>query len=80
MSADWVVVRRCTSMHEAVLLRSVLESEGIPCALPDEHTLGVHPGLTFLAGGVRVLVPAAEAERAEDLLAGVEADQEPGPG
>lgn len=74
MTEEWVLVRRCTSMHEAIVLRSVLEDAGIDCVLPDEHTLGVHPGLTFLAGGVRMLVRANDAERAEAILRGGDAD------
>jgi zinc protease len=64
----WVVLRACASMHEAIVLRSVLEGAGIDCVLPDEHSLGVHPGLTFMAGGVRLLVREDDLERAEDVL------------
>jgi hypothetical protein len=70
MTSDggWVVLRSCASMHEAIVLRSVLEGTGIDCVLPDEHSLGVHPGLTYMAGGVRLLVRAEDLERAEDVL------------
>jgi hypothetical protein len=72
----WVVLRACASMHEAIVLRSVLEGAGIDCVLPDEHSLGVHPGLTFMAGGVRLLVRAEDLERAEDVLDDIdEADE-----
>jgi hypothetical protein len=76
MADEWVLLRRCTSMHEAVVLRSVLEGAGVDCVLPDEHSLGVHPGLTLMSGGVRMLVRADDLERAAEILAEVaEADE-----
>jgi hypothetical protein len=68
MSDEWVLLKQCASMQEAVVLRSVLEGAGVECVLPDEHTLGVHPGMAYLDAGVRMLVRAEDFERAEEIL------------
>lgn len=65
---EWVLVRNCTTVHEAVFLRSVLEGSGIECFLPDEHTASIRPELSMLLGGVRILVRSSDLERAEGAL------------
>ena len=37
----WVEVRHCRWLHEAQLIKSVLEGADIEAFVPDEHTLGV---------------------------------------
>lgn len=68
MTHDWTVVRSCNSMVEAELLKSVLESAGIDAQIPDEHALGINPGLTNALGGVRLLVHDDEFARADEVL------------
>jgi GNAT superfamily N-acetyltransferase len=58
-------------LHEAQVIASVLEVEGIVAVIPDAHTLGVRPELATALGGVRVLVRASDLERANDVLAAV---------
>jgi hypothetical protein len=68
----WIVIA-IVSWAEAEVMRSKLESEGIPCLLQRESA-GVAIGLTIgPMGEVRVLVPEPLAERARDLL-GSDAD------
>jgi hypothetical protein len=69
---DWVQAWNCNWVHQAQFLKSVLESEGIDVFLPDEHALGVQPGLTAAAGGVRVMVHASDRQRAMELIESVE--------
>ena len=68
METEWVEIRRCTWLHQAQLLKSVLESAGIQVLIPNEHTIGVQPLLGVGLGGVRLLVRTSEVERAEKLL------------
>ena len=68
MDSDWVEVHRCTWPHEAALIKSVLASAGIEAIIPDEYTLAIQPFYAPALGGVRVLVPRGEAERARELL------------
>jgi hypothetical protein len=72
MDADWADVR-CTSVDEARWFRSLLEAEGIEAQIPDEHTRGLPLTDAADADSVRLLVPAADLERALELLA--EADR-----
>jgi hypothetical protein len=65
---EWVVIRSPAYVHEALFIKSLLESVGITAIVPDEHTLNVQPLYSPALGGVRVLVPAAQAERAEEVL------------
>ena len=65
-----VEVRRC-DQAEAVVVRSLLESEGIPTLLRSRLAHSVHPFTVGDQGEVVILVPASEAERARLLLARV---------
>jgi Putative prokaryotic signal transducing protein len=68
MDDDWVEVRSCTFMHEALFLQSVLDGAGIETMIPNEHTIAVNPLWTNLLGGIRVMVRPADLARASELL------------
>ncbi|HKC59812.1 MAG TPA: DUF2007 domain-containing protein [Myxococcales bacterium] len=53
---------------EAEMARGLLESNGIQALLRDEGLVGVHPLLSNAVGGVKVVVPAEDAERAREIL------------
>lgn len=72
---DLVEVRRCRDEAEALVVRSLFESEEIPCVLRSRLAHSVHPFTVGDQGEVVILVPAAEAPRAHILLARVS----PGP-
>jgi hypothetical protein len=64
---DWVTVATCAWPHEAHLLRSLLLEHDIIAVLADEH---MAHGLGSIAiGGVRVMVPLTDRERAELIIA-----------
>jgi hypothetical protein len=71
-SGEWAQVANVNWLHQALLLKSVLESEGIDVRLPDEHTVSIQPGVTTALGGIRVLVQAHELEHARTILKDVE--------
>jgi hypothetical protein len=58
-------VAECSSLDEAMLLRSLLEDSGIQASVPDELTV------TFRgqAGGLRLQVADEDAETAASILA-----------
>jgi hypothetical protein len=64
---DWMLAATCASLQEAQVLKSVLAADGIDSRLPDEYTLGVQPVASVL-GGARLLVPAGDFDRAQELL------------
>ena len=68
MESKWVEIRRCTWLHQAQLLQSVLESAGIQSLISNEHTVGIQPLLGVGLGGVQLLVKQDDVERAEKLL------------
>lgn len=68
MDDELIVIRTCTSLQEAELVKSVLESEQIHAEIPDEYAAGVQPFYGTMLGGIRVLVGAKDLERAEELL------------
>lgn len=62
-----VEVRRC-DQAEAIVVRSLFESEGIPALLRSRLAHSVHPFSVGDQGEVVVLVPASEAARSRRLL------------
>jgi hypothetical protein len=58
-------VAECSSVDEALLLRSLLEDSGIHASVPDELTVTFR-GQT---GGIRVQVDDEDAETAAGILA-----------
>ena len=63
-----VEVHRCDGA-EAVVVKSLLESEGIPTLLRSRFAHSVHPFTVGAQGEVVILVPASEAMHSKVLLA-----------
>ena len=76
---EWVVAATSTWLHEALFLKSVLESAGIEAMIPNEYTLSVQPLYSNMLGGAQVLVRAEDKTRAEELLQSVESQPEADP-
>jgi len=53
---------------QAEMARELLEQNGIDAVLRDAGFLGVHPWLSNAIGGVKLVIPAAEARHARELL------------
>ena len=70
---EWVLVRNCLTLYEALVVRSALEGSDIECFLPDESLLGIRPELAVALGGARVLVRSDDLERATEALRDIEA-------
>src|SRR5215470_12940429 len=70
ISGDLVLVARYATAVEAHILRSRLEFEGVPTTVTDDNmtqTLGWVP-----VGGVRVLVPESDVQRAREIIRAIE--------
>jgi len=63
-------VHRC-DQAEAVVVKGLLETEGIPTLFQSRFTHSVHPFSVGAQGEVVILVPRAEVARARRLLARV---------
>jgi hypothetical protein len=62
-----VEVHRC-DQAEAVVIKSLLESEGIPTLLRSRFTHSIHPFTVGAQGEAAILVPESEAVRSRVLL------------
>jgi len=59
----------CSNTAEAMLLKSVLEANGITTLVPDELT--AQSALHYTGSGIRLLVAEEDAETARKILAEV---------
>jgi hypothetical protein len=69
--SGFVPVHRCRDQAEAMVVRSLLESEGIPSLLRSRVVHSVHPFSIGDQGEVTILVPEADEPRSRRLLARV---------
>lgn len=65
---DFVEVRRCRHQAEALVVRSLLESEGIRVVLRSNLAQSVHPFSVGDQGEIVVLAPEQDAPRARTIL------------
>lgn len=65
---DFVEVRRCRDQSEALVVRGLLESEGIPAVLRSNIAQSVHPFSVGDQGEIVVLVQKDDAEHARAVL------------
>ena len=69
MDTDFEVIARAKDLFEAQLWVGVLETNGIPARIPDEHTVGTYQGVISIeTGGVRIEVPNSRAAEAKQVL------------
>ncbi|MBL0233994.1 MAG: DUF2007 domain-containing protein [Chitinophagaceae bacterium] len=54
-----------------------LRSEGIECFLADENTVTIDPFLTYAVGGIKLMVPEQELEKALQIFANTQPGSEP---
>lgn len=63
-----VAVRVFDDYISAHIIMGRLKEEDIVCSLENEHTMTQAPFLTHVYGGIKLMVPEAQAERAKELL------------
>ncbi|HEY9561686.1 MAG TPA: DUF2007 domain-containing protein [Anseongella sp.] len=70
MAKDQLVeLRKFDNAGSAHILKTHLESAGIPCMLAGEDSTGFQPILTSRTGGIRLLVREQDLQKALALLA-----------
>ena len=67
-----MLIARLFTALDAHLLQSRLEAEGVPTVVVDDNIVQTNPFLTMAVGGVRVLVPELQAERAREIARAIE--------
>ena len=69
---DLVLIARFFTPVEAHMLQSRLQADGVLAVVIDAQLVGVNPLLTLALGGVRVLVPESDYERAREIVSAIE--------
>ncbi len=65
---NWKNIMTFTYPHEAYIVKSKLESEGIPVQVRDELTAQVNNFYSNAIGGVKLLIPETDYDRAIEIL------------
>ncbi|MEW6470430.1 MAG: DUF2007 domain-containing protein [Bacteroidota bacterium] len=63
-----VIYRRFYNYNEATIVKSRLESEGIPCFLSDEHINTLNPLYNQAMGGFKLNLFEKDISRADEIL------------
>jgi hypothetical protein len=63
-----IAVRSYDDYISAHLMMGRLKEESITCFLKDEHSVTIGPFLSNIIGGIKLMVPEAEFEKALELL------------
>ncbi len=66
--ANWKVVITFLQPHDAHLARTYLDSNGIDAMVKDDITSQILNPITNLSGGVKLLVPENQEQKAIDLF------------
>ena len=69
MTENLVTIGRYSTPYEANMVKSQLESAGIPAFVADEYTVGMNWLYSNALGGVKVQVPEPLASKAQQILA-----------
>ncbi|MBN8675848.1 MAG: DUF2007 domain-containing protein [Chitinophagales bacterium] len=65
---DFILLRHYDNYIPAHITLGRLQEEGINCWLKDEYSVTIDPFLSNAIGGIKLMVAAAQAERAAGLL------------
>ncbi|MGE5108668.1 MAG: DUF2007 domain-containing protein [Sphingobacteriales bacterium] len=71
---QFIQIRSFDNYIEANMVLGMLQEHGINCHLKDENTITIDPLLSPAIGGMKLMVYASQAERANELL--TEAEKE----
>lgn len=62
-------IKLTTNLQEALLIKSILEGNGVAAFVPDELTAQNAPPYVWATGGVRIQVEDEQADAARRILA-----------
>lgn len=63
-----IAIRSYDDYISAHLMLGRLKEESITCFLKDEHSVTIGPFLSNIIGGIKLMVPESEFEKALELL------------
>ena len=64
----FIQLRSFDNYFEAHIVMSSLQEEDIACWLKDEYSVTIDPLLLNAIGGIKLMVPEAQAERAWEIM------------
>src|SRR2546423_7796103 len=73
---DFAILQIFDNYIDAHIVMGRLQEEGINCWLKDENTVTIDPILTNAVGGIKLMVPEVQAERAFELLKQFRSEQQ----
>ena len=65
---QFVILRRYRDLPEAVVVKSILDSDGIECFLTDENLIRMDWFWSGLLGGVKLWVRQQDVDEAQSLI------------
>ena len=71
----FIAVKEFDDYISAHMIMGRLKEEDVVCHLENEHSATLAPFLTQIYGGIKLMVPEAQAERARELLTKWEEEQ-----
>lgn len=72
-----VTIARFDFPYQAQIARAMLDAQGVPAFVADEHTINAQWLYANALGGVRLQVPVSALPRARDILAGAAQFEDP---
>jgi hypothetical protein len=72
---DFVILRSFTNYIDAHLILTRLKDEGVNCCLNNEHTTTLMPIWTTAIGGIQVMVPRNQLQKASYILKVIEEER-----
>jgi Putative prokaryotic signal transducing protein len=73
---NFIQIRAFDNYISAHIVMNMLLDDGINCHLKDEYTLTIDPLLSPALGGIKLMVADSQVERALELLAGTESNND----
>ena len=66
--SEFITIATFNFAHEIIVLKSILENEGIPYLFQNENLIAVDPLATFAYGGILLKVHPKDIEKVKEIL------------
>ena len=66
--SEFITVATFNFVHEIIVLKSILENEGIPFLFQNENLIAVDPLASFAYGGIDLKVHPNDVEKVKEIL------------
>ena len=66
--SEFITIATFNFAHEIIVLKSILENEGIPYLFQNENLIAVDPLASFAYGGINLKVHPNDIEKVKEIL------------